>query len=220
MKLDKIILELKQVELGEKRLEDIITKLEQDYMEDKFINKPSDKKKLSAIKKVVENTKIKGVPYYNSFTRQKGKTYITDSYQLYELNDEYLPLEYASAEETLTDEEKQLVNKYKLTIKNGKYPKVDNLIDLLVRGQEELYTFNVDEILKIEKTMPKENGMKLYSVRVNDLAVSFDLLILKNAINILKLQGKATLKLYGETSPIIIENNDGERGLILPVRTY
>lgn len=219
MKLDKIILELKQVELGEKRLEDIITKLEQDYMEDKFINKPSDKKKLSAIKKVVENTKIKGVPYYNSFTRQKGKTYITDSYQLYELNDEYLPLEYASAEETLTDEEKQLVNKYKLTIKNGKYPKVDNLIDL-VRGQEELYTFNVDEILKIEKTMPKENGMKLYSVRVNDLAVSFDLLILKNAINILKLQGKATLKLYGETSPIIIENNDGERGLILPVRTY
>lgn len=51
MKLDKIILELKQVELGEKRLEDIITKLEQDYMEDKFINKPSDKKKLSAIKK-------------------------------------------------------------------------------------------------------------------------------------------------------------------------
>lgn len=219
MKLDKIILELKQVELGEKRLEDIITKLEQDYMEDKFINKPSDKKKLSAIKKVVENTKIKGVPYYNSFTRQKGKTYITDSYQLYELNDEYLPLEYASAEETLTDEEKQLVNKYKLTIKNGKYPKVDNLIDL-VRGQEELYTFNVDEILKIEKTMPKENGMKLYSVRVNDLAVSFDLLILKNAINILKLQGKATLKLYGETRPIIIENNYGERGLILPIRTY
>lgn len=219
MKLDKIILELKQVELGEKKLGDIITKLEQDYMEDEFINKPSDKKKLSAIKKVVENTKIKGVPYYNSFTRQKGKTYITDSYQLYELNDEYLPLEYASAEETLTDEEKQLVNKYKLTIKNGKYPKVDNLIDL-VRGQEELYTFDVDEILKIEKTMPKENGMKLYSVRVNDLAVSFDLLILKNAINILKLQGKATLKLYGETSPIIIENNDGERGLILPVRTY
>lgn len=96
---------------------------------------------------------------------------------------------------------------------------MDNLIDL-VRGQEELYTFDVDEILKIEKTMPKENGMKLYSVRVNDLAVSFDLLILKNAINILKLQGKATLKLYGETSPIIIENNDGERGLILPVRTY
>ena len=219
MKLDKIILELKQVELGEKKLGDIITKLEQNYMEENFINKPSDKKKLSAIKKVVENTKIKGVPYYNSFTRQKGKTYITDSYQLYELNDEYLPLEYASAEETLTDEEKQLVNKYKLTIKNGKYPKVDNLIDL-VRGQEELYTFDVDEILKIEKTMPKENGMKLYSVRVNDLAVSFDLLILKNAINILKLQGKATLKLYGETSPIIIENNDGERGLILPVRTY
>ena len=218
MKLDKIILELKQVELGEKRLEDIITKLEQDYMEDEFINKPSDKKKLSAIKKVVGNTKIKGVPYYNSFTRQKGKTYITDSYQLYELNDEYLPLEYASAEETLTDEEKQLVNKYKLTIKNGKYPKVDNLIDL-VRGQEELYTFDVDEILKIEKTMPKENGIKLYSVRVNNLAVSFDLLILKNAINILKLQGKATLKLYGETSPIIIENNDGERGLILPIRT-
>lgn len=219
MKLDKIILELKQIEKGEKELKDLIIKLEQEYKEQNFINKPSDKKKLSAIKKVVCNKKQEGRVFYNSFSKQNGKTYITDSYQLYELNDEYLPLEYASAEETLTDEEKQLVNKYKLTIKNGKYPKVDNLIDH-VRGQEELYTFDVDEILKIEKTMPKENGIKLYSVRVNDLAVSFDLLILKNAINILKLQGKATLKLYGETSPIIIENNDGERGLILPVRTY
>ena len=219
MKLDKIILDLKQVELGEKKLEDVIAKLEQEYMEDKFISKPSDKKKLSAIKNVVGNTRIKGLPYYNSFTRQKGKTYVTDSYQLYELNDEYLPLEYSSTEEILTDEEKQLVNKYKLTIKNGKYPKVDNLIDL-VRGQEELYIFDVDEMLKIEKTILKKNGMKLCSVKVNDLVVSFDLLILKNAINILKLQGKATLKLYGETSPIIIENNDGERGLILPVRTY
>lgn len=52
MKLDKIILELKQIEKGEKELKDLIIKLEQEYKEQNFINKPSDKKKLSAIKKL------------------------------------------------------------------------------------------------------------------------------------------------------------------------
>ena len=88
MKLDKIILELKQIEKGEKDLKDLITKLEQEYKEENFINKPSDKKKLSAIKKVVCNKKQEGRVFYNSFSKQNGKTYITDSYQMYELNDE------------------------------------------------------------------------------------------------------------------------------------
>ena len=77
MKLDKIILELKQIEKGEKELKDLIIKLEQEYKEQNFINKPSDKKKLSAIKKVVCNKKQEGRVYYNSFSKRHGKTYIT-----------------------------------------------------------------------------------------------------------------------------------------------
>lgn len=92
MKLDKIILELKKVKTGEQELDSVISDLEKELMESKFINKPSDKKKLSAIKKVVNKSKNKGRIYYNSYTRQLDKSYITDSYQLYELNDEYLPL--------------------------------------------------------------------------------------------------------------------------------
>ena len=57
MKLDKIILELKKVKTGEQELDSVISVLEKELMESKFINKPSDKKKLSAIKKVVNKSK-------------------------------------------------------------------------------------------------------------------------------------------------------------------
>lgn len=219
MKLDKIILELKQIEKGEKELRDLIIKLEQEYKEENFINKPSDKKRLSAIKKVVCNKKQEGRVYYNSFSRQNGKTYITDSYQMYELNDGYLPFEYASHNKELTEEEKNIVDKYNLKVKAAVYPNASNLFTMLY-GTETLYEFDVDEILKLEKTTPKENGMKLYTINAGDLKVSFNLIYLKYAIDILKLQGKATLKLYGDIRPIIIENEEGEKGLIVPVRTF
>lgn len=219
MKLDKIILELKQIEKGEKELKDLIIKLEQEYKEQNFINKPSDKKKLSAIKKVVCNKKQEGRVFYNSFSKQNGKIYITDSYQMYELNDEYLPLEYASQEKELTEEEKNIVEKYNLKIKNAVYPSTSNLFNILY-CTETPYEFDVDEILKLEKTTPIENGMKLYTINTGDVNVSLNLIHLKYAIDILKLQGKATLKLYGDTRPVIIENNDGEKGLILPVKKF
>lgn len=229
MKLDKIILELKKVKTGEQELDSVIFELEKEFMESKFINKPSDKKKLSAIKKVVIKSKNSGRIYYNSYTRQLDKSYITDSYQLYELNDEYLPLEYAKSNlhinnqeylEKAKKEEQELIKKYNLTVKDGFYPTVYTLFDSVNSYNEKLYQFDVDEMLQLEKTTLKEDGKKIHTIKVDDLIISFDLIFLKNAIDILQLQGKATLKIYGDTKPIILENDKGERGLILPVKTY
>ncbi len=229
MKLDKIILELKKVKQGEKELDSVISDLEKEFKESKFTNRPSDKKKLSAIKRVVSYSKNKGKVYYNSYTRQLDKSYITDSYQLYEINDEYLPLEYAKSNLYLNNqeylekskkEEQEIIDKYNLTVKEGNYPTVYNLFDSVNSYDEKLYQFDVEDMLKLEKVTPKENGKKIHTVKVDNLAISFDLTYLKNAINILELQGEATLKVYGDTTPIILENDKGERGLILPVKTY
>lgn len=229
MKLDKIILELKKVKTGEQELDNVISELEKEFKESKFITKPSDKKKLSAIKKVVNKSKNKVRIYYNSYTRQLDKSYITDSYQLYELNDEYLPLEYAKSNLHINNqeyldkakkEEQELIEKYNLTVKDGFYPTVYTLFDNVNSYNEKLYQFDVDEMLKLEKTTLKEDGKKIHTIKVDDITISFDLVFLKNAIDILQLQGKATLKVYGDTKPIILENNKGERGLILPVKTF
>ena len=229
MKLDKIILELKKVKTGEQELDSVISDLEKEFKESKFINKPNDKKKLSAIKKVVNKSKNKGRIYYNSYTRQFNKSYITDSYQLYELNNEYLPLEYAKSNlyinnqeylEKAKKEEQELIKKYNLTVKEGFYPTVYNLFDSVNSYNEKLYKFDVDEMLKLEKTTLKEDGKKIHTIKVDNITISFDLIFLKNAIDILQLQGKATLKVYGDTKPIILENDKGERGLILPVKTF
>ena len=229
MKLDKIILELKKVKTGEKELDSVISDLEKEFVESKFITKPSDKKKLSAIKKVVNKSKNKGRIYYNSYTRQLDKSYITDSYQLYELNDEYLPLEYVKSNLHINNqeyldkakkEEQELIKKYNLTVKDGFYPTVYKLFDSVNSYNEKLYQFDVDEMLKLEKTMLKENGKKIHTIKVDNITISFDLIFLKNAIDILQLQGKSVLKVYGDTTPIILENDKGERGLILPVKTF
>ena len=229
MKLDKIILELKKVKTGEKELDSVISILEKEFMESKFINKPSDKKKLSAIKRVVNKSKNNGRIYYNSYTMQLDKSYITDSYQLYELNDEYLPLEYAKSNLHINNqeyldkakkEEQELIKKYNLTVKDGFYPTVYNLFDSVNSYNEKLYQFDVDEMLKLEKTTLKEDGKKIHTIKVDNITISFDLIFLKNAIDILQLQGKSVLKVYGDTMPIILENDKGERGLILPVKTY
>ena len=234
MKLDKIILELKKVKTGEQELDNVISDLEKEFKESEFITKPSDKKKLSAIKKVVNKSKnsdsyYKNCIYYNSYTRQLDKSYITDSYQLYELNDEYLPLEYAKSNLHINNqeyldkakkEEQELIKKYNLTVKDGFYPTVYNLFDSVNSYEEKLYKFDVGEMLKLEKTTLKEDGKKIHTIKVDNLTISFDLVFLKNAIDILQLQGKATLKIYGDTKPIILENDKGERGLILPVKKY
>lgn len=57
MKIDKIILELKEILKDDDmiKLSNLISKLEQEYKESKFINNVNDKTKINTIKKILDN---------------------------------------------------------------------------------------------------------------------------------------------------------------------
>lgn len=218
MKTDKIIVELKKI-LKEQdlfKLNELIEKLEQQELESKYISKPSDKKRLSAIKKVLESSGIR--PVLGCFTKIDDNVYFTDSYQLYKLNDESLPFTYATNNTNLTQEEEEYVKKNNLKVYPGIYPNLKNIIP--TNSPKTTYKVNAEELLKQEKMTLPERGKKIHTINTGIGNISFDLIYIKNVINILKLTGDFELELYGDINPIIIRNKEDEIGLILPIKVY
>ena len=227
MKLDKIILELKAIkEMGDdftalERYNNLISTLEKALKEQCFKTKPSDKKRLNAIKRVLKEHKTR--PILSCFTPyEKGKVAFTDSYQLYILNEDYLPFNVAF-DSTIDDDFKDNYLKVYggkiLGKKEGVYPNLHNLIPT----SEPLYKIDlkVSEVLALEKTTEKKgDGAKVYTFENENGKISLDLVCLKNCINILKLKDNFTMEIHGGIKPIIIHNDDGELGLILPIKVY
>lgn len=227
MKLDKIILELKAIkEMGDdfmalERYNNLIDTLEKDLKEQCFKTKPSDKKRLNAIKKVLKENECR--PVLSCFTPyEKGKVAFTDSYQLYVLNEDYLPFNVAFDNIVDNDFKDNYLKVYGDKILGRKeyvYPNLDNVIP----KTEPLYKIDlkVSDILALEKTTEKEgNGAKVYTFKNENGKISLNLVYLKNCINILKLKDSVVLEIHGETRPVIIHNENGELGLILPVKIY
>lgn len=219
MKTDKIIVELKKI-LKEQdlfKLNKLIEKLEQQELESKYISKPSDKKRLSAIKKVLESSE--GIrPILCCFTKIDNNVYFTDSYQLYKLNDESLPFTYATNNTNLTQEEEEYVKNNNLKVYPGIYPNLKNIIP--TNSPKTTYKVNAEELLKLEKMTLPERGKEIHTINTEIGNISFDLIYIKNVINILKLTEDFELELYGDINPIIIRNKENEIGLILPIKTY
>lgn len=225
MKLDKIILELKEIkEMGDdfialERYNNLIEKLEKELKEQGFKVKPSDKKRLSAIKRVLKENEYR--PLLSCFTPyEKGKVAFTDSYQLYILNEDYLPFNVAfdsTVDNGFKDNYLKVYGDKILGKKEGIYPNLHNLIPT----SEPLYKIDlkVSDILALEKTTQKSgNGAKLHTFKNENGKISLDLIYLKNCINILKLKDNITLEIHGEIKPVIIHNENSELGLIMPVR--
>lgn len=227
MKLDKIILELKTIkEMGDdfmalERYNNLIDTLEKDLKEQCFKTKPSDKKRLNAIKKVLKENEYR--PVLSCFTPyEKGKVAFTDSYQLYVLNEDYLPFNVAfdsTVDNDFKDNYLKVYGDKILGRKEDVYPNLDHVIP----KTEPLYKIDlkVSDVLTLEKTTEKEgNGAKVYTFKNENGKISLNLIYLKNCINILKLKDSVILEVHGETRPVIIHNENGELGLILPVKTY
>ena len=221
MKLDKIILELKDIKKYNDmvKCDELIKELEKDLKEECFKVKPSDKKRLSAIKKVLKEQKTR--PLLSCFTPyEKGKVAFTDSYSLYVLNEDYLPFNVAfdsTVDDDFKDNYLKVYGDKILGKKEGVYPNLHNLIPT----SEPIYKIDlkVSEVLALEKTTEKKgNGAKVYTFENGK--ISLDLVYLKNCINILKLKDNFTMEIHGEIKPIIIHNSDGELGLILPIKVY
>ena len=227
MKLDKIILELKAIkEMGDdftalERYNNLISTLEKDLKEQCFKTKPSDKKRLNAIKKVLKEQKTR--PLLSCFTPyEKGKVAFTDSYELFVLNEDYLPFNVAfdsTVDDDFKDNYLKVYGDKILGKKWGVYPNLHNLIPT----SEPIYKIDlkVSDILALEKTTQKSgNGAKVYTFENENGKISLDLVSLKNCINILKLKDNFTMEIHGEINPIIIHNDNGELGLILPIKVY
>lgn len=223
MKLDKIILELKDIKKYNDmvKCDGLIKELEKDLKEQCFKTKPSDKKRLNAIKKVLKEKTTR--PLLSCFTPyEKGKVAFTDSYQLYILNEDYLLFNVAF-DNTVSDDFKDNYLKVYgdkiLGKKEGVYPNLHNLIPT----SEPLYKIDlkVSEVLALEKTTEKKgDGAKVYTFENENGKISLDLVCLKNCINILKLKDNITLEIHGEIKPVIIHNENSELGLIMPVRIF
>lgn len=187
--------------------------LEEEVRKENYITTPTDKKKLAAIKKVLSRQeKIR--PLLGAFTRYNNGVAFTDSYQLYVLNDEYIPFKVACS----SDEDKEFAKKHNLETVTGVYP---NLKAAIPTEYETTYEIDTNEFLLWSKTTEKEDNKLLYKFKVNDIDYCFDGQYLLNAINILKIKDpKITLELRGNCKPITLHNKDNELGLILPIRTY
>lgn len=223
MKLDKIILELKDIKKYNDmvKCDELIKELEKELKEECFKVKPSDKKRLNAIKKVLKENEYR--PILSCFTPyEKGKVAFTDSYQLYILNEDYLPFNVAfdsTVDDDFKDNYLKVYGDKILGKKEGVYPNLHNLIPT----SEPLYKIDlkVSEVLALEKTTEKRgDGAKVYTFENENGKISLDLVCLKNCINILKLKDNFTMEIHGEIKPIIIHNDDGELGLILPIKVY
>ena len=221
MKLDKIILELKDIKKYNDmvKCDELIKELEKELKEQGFKVKPSDKKRLSAIKRVLKKQETR--PILSCFTPfEKGKVAFTDSYELYVLNEDYLPFNVAfdsTVDDDFKDNYLKVYGDKILGKKEGVYPNLHNLIPT----SEPLYKIDlkVSEVLALEKTTEKKgDGAKVYTFENENGKIALDLVCLKNCINILKLKDNFTLEIHGKIKPVIIHNENGELGLIMPVR--
>lgn len=187
--------------------------LEEEVRKENYISSPTDKKKLAAIKKVLK-VQEKVRPLLGAFTRYNNGVAFTDSYQLYVLNDEYLPFKVACS----TDEDKEYAKKYNLETVAGVYP---NLKAAIPEQYDTTYEIDTNEFLLWSKTTEKVDNKLLYKFKVEDTDYCFDGQYLLNAINILKIKDPTiTLELRGNCRPITLHNKDNELGLILPIRNF
>ena len=221
MKLNEIIIDLQNLnkEIKSHDLWQYTEKLKSEYMQETYITKPSDKKRLSGIKRVLNNKKNKCRPLLSCFTPlNDGGVVITDSYQLYKLNDDKLPFKVAFMNNYKSHDE-YLQGNPDLKEQYGCYPNIENLIPETENAQTTITT-TTEYIEKLYKTTAKTNGIKIHTYKNDDIEFTINLEYLKNCIDILKLKGSFKILFYGMRKPLKIENESKEAAIILPIVKY
>lgn len=192
-----------------------------DLQEENYITKPSDKKKLTAIKNVLKNTDR---PVLECFTRFNNQVAFTDSYAAFMLNDKVLPFKYASNNMATIESDREYARENGLEYEERIYPDIKNIFDrLLNKMVVDAITLNVKDLLLEYKTTPKDTTSRRARIKTFELTYFqclLDLNLVKSAIDILKLNDTITIDFYGEYEPVIIKNNDNEMCLICPCRTF
>lgn len=193
-------------------------KLTQDVKETNFVTKPSQRKKLNAIKRVLNNKQLDCRPLLKAFCRYENGVAFTDSYHLFKLNDEYLPFNVAMTKNDSESDIKEYAQKHGIDITSGVYPNLDNIIPSDKVDEIEI---DINEMLAFIKTTPKDGNKILYNFKSEECGeMCLDATYIKNAIDILGLDKNFKIELYGNYRPVIIRNDNEEFCLICPIKTY
>lgn len=212
--------ELKQ-EIGQLKKD-----ISEDIKKDNFIQTPTDKKQLAAIKRVLKvNEKVKPILATIGVTK-KGLS-ICDSYRIYLLNKQALPFK-TSFTNDFTDEEQE-----KYMIKNrdiipdhdpNLYPNVTNFFENI--NEQGTITVDLNDVIIRTKTLNKSKDSwtkETMHFTVNEdptLAIDIDPIYLKDMIDILKIKDKKITMIFtGSRSPLFFTNENGS-ACILPAINY
>ena len=221
MTTENIIIELQNIINNNEpnKINDLINRLKSDLNDKNYIKAPSDKNKLASIKKVLKkNEEIR--PILSCFTPYEDGIAFTDSYQLYYIKDKFIPFKIAFNSDTTEEKQREYLKMYNLEKQEGTYPNLKSCIPS--DNPLEIYKVNLNDFLRDLKTTAKEkNKGKIMSFNINDsYKLTFNGEFLENTINILKINKDFDINFYGESSPFTIINDEGELGLILPIKVY
>lgn len=205
------------------KLNDYIIKLEEEAKKENFITKPSEKKKISAIQKVLNVFKdIR--PVLSGYTRIGNQLAFTDSYRAFFLNDDYLPFDYVASSDESEEATKNYINKYNLNQINGVYPELKQIRYRALQNFDntEKITINLNNFLIKYKTInKKDKEQSIFKIQKKDgTIIYYDANYLKSAIDILEISKDFKIKCTKTDEPLYIFNDKNEIALLLPIKKY
>lgn len=236
-KLERKLAREKILNDANKQLADSIDTIRKNLIKDKkYISIPNDDVKYKTIAKILNSNK-NSRPLLSCFTPVEGGVLFADSYHLFVLNDEYLPFNVAFNNQYSKIKQKNYINRYNLKRIDGDYPvsmsiipeynAVDHVMINLNEFLLEYYTRKqvlkdkeCKKLLKIQESNNEFAFNMIMTLKTRCGKMGYNAEYVKNAIDILKLDGDFYIEVYGLKKPMIIKNKDEEIALILPVLLY
>ena len=175
--------------------------------------KTTSKTRVDAIKRVA--SKLEYRPALTGYGIMDDFKVVTDSYHLIAIHQDEMPLPLVGTKsdlENLGIDYKEYMEKYgRTSLINATYPNVKSLINF--SRDNEIPMIDMDDLTAFIK-LNKSNKNATYQIGECYYNPQF----VKNVIDVLGKDCKVYFQ--GEIRPLFFENNDGEIGLVLPIKKY
>lgn len=177
--------------------------------------KTTNKTRVSAIKKVA--SKLNSHPALQGYGILGDFKVVTDSYHLIAIKEENMPLPLVATKEKLQE---LGIDLEEYREKNGRnsilcynYPNVSRLLEFNKDTEIKIDFNDIASFYKLNHTL-KEKEKQLYTIN----ECLYNINYLKNIIDTLGTTTKCYFQ--GVNAPLYFENENGEIGLVLPIKKY
>ena len=167
--------------------------------------KTTPKTRVNAIKKIASKSRP-NLSGYGAFGEFKV---ITDSYHVVMIKEENIPLKLVTSDEELIEK----VGKDNCIV--GNYPDITSIMDFN-KGYYNTIDLDFDDIERYYKLHKKNADKEPYKIGEQYFNIKF----IKNVIDVLGTDITIYAENDNENRPLYIENKNGERGVIVPMRRY